>query len=167
MTKDSSTIGTSEWLGFDEPTDESGDSTSAYQLLGGYEMLRMSVRHNFEVDDLIASGLPLQALEHLVDGLTVLRGPKNLGMAIGADLGFFQGTQVSYLSAEQSNRVWRFANVLAKAIDAVGDMETAEHWLLQPAIALDQQRPVELLSSASDAKLVLDTLIRLEYGVYT
>ena len=130
-------------------------------------MLQTSIRPDFEADDLITNGLPLQALEHLVDGLTVLQEPKNLCMAIGSDLEAFQQIQASQLSVEQSNRVWRFANVLAKAIDVLGDMETAEHWLLQPAIALDQKRPIELLSSSSDAKLVLDTLTRLEYGVYT
>ena len=39
--------------------------------------------------------------------------------------------------------------------------------LSTPAVALDQRRPIELLSTAVGAELVEQLLTRIEYGVYT
>ena len=57
--------------------------------------------------------------------------------------------------------------VLAKAADVFGSQARAKAWLEQPALALDNARPVDLLKIPQGADLVMDQLIRLEYGVYS
>ena len=56
--------------------------------------------------------------------------------------------------------------ILARAADVFGSPEEAQQWLEQPALGLEQQRPIDLMQTPAGAKLVEDFLGRLEYGVY-
>lgn len=49
----------------------------------------------------------------------------------------------------------------------LGGNEEANTWLQEPAISLNQQRPLDLLGTDEGAQLVLDLLERIEDGVYT
>ena len=49
----------------------------------------------------------------------------------------------------------------------LGSQDEAEQWLERPAIGLNQERPVDLLTMPAGVKLVEDYLGRLEYDVYT
>jgi putative toxin-antitoxin system antitoxin component (TIGR02293 family) len=60
-----------------------------------------------------------------------------------------------------------FAKTLARATNIFGGKEAAQRWMANPAMGLNQQRPVDLLQTAQGAELVNDFLIRLEYGVYS
>jgi putative toxin-antitoxin system antitoxin component (TIGR02293 family) len=70
------------------------------------------------------------------------------------------------LNPERSGRTWKFAEILAKATAVLGSPEEAEQWLERPAIGLDQQRPIDLLSTPAGVEMIEDLLERLEYGVY-
>lgn len=61
----------------------------------------------------------------------------------------------------------QFATILAKAIAVFGSREAAEAWLQRPAVGLNGQRPIDLLTTVAGAELVENFLGRLEYGVYT
>jgi putative toxin-antitoxin system antitoxin component (TIGR02293 family) len=71
------------------------------------------------------------------------------------------------LDVPQSGRAWTFAEILAKATRVLGSQDEAEQWLRRSAIGLDQQRPIDLLTTPAGVKLVEDYLGRLEYDVYT
>ncbi|MDB5404164.1 MAG: uncharacterized protein JWQ55_6182 [Rhodopila sp.] len=71
------------------------------------------------------------------------------------------------LNQEQSGRIWKFAEILAKATAVLGSQDQAEEWLQQPAMGLDQRRPIDLLATQAGAEIVQEFLGRLEYGVYT
>jgi putative toxin-antitoxin system antitoxin component (TIGR02293 family) len=64
-------------------------------------------------------------------------------------------------------RARKFPEILAKATRVLGSQEEAGRWLRRPAIGLDQQRPIDLLTTPAGVKLVEDYLGRLEYDVYT
>jgi len=70
------------------------------------------------------------------------------------------------LSIDQSNRTWKFAEILGRAAEIFGSRAEAEAWLSAPAIGLDQRRPIDLLSTAVGVEAVEDYLTRIEYGVY-
>jgi putative toxin-antitoxin system antitoxin component (TIGR02293 family) len=57
--------------------------------------------------------------------------------------------------------------VLAKATRVFGSCAEADAWLVRPAIGLEQQRPVDLLTTPEGLEAVMTFLTRLEYGVYT
>jgi len=141
-------------------------------LLGGRRTLRRAVRSRLEAHDLLQQGLPGHALKHLVDYVGILRVHDNGGMekAVGISLRTYQRKLEALdrpLSPEQSGRAWKFAEVLGRATDLFGSQAEAEEWLDRPAMALEQRKPIDLLSTPTGVEAIENHLTRLEYGVYT
>lgn len=139
------------------------------ELLGGARILHRSLRDALEAHELIRQGLPGRALCYLIDNLVVLGAEPSLNKAIGMSLRTFQRRKdnpAQRLSAEQSGRAWKFAEVLARATAVMGSREAAERWLETPATGLNRHRPIDLLETPAGVELVEDFLGRIEYGVY-
>jgi putative toxin-antitoxin system antitoxin component (TIGR02293 family) len=66
----------------------------------------------------------------------------------------YQAARKAKLNEEQSDRTWRFGALLAKATEAMGTREEAEQWLNRPAMALENKRPIELLSTTVGSQCV-------------
>jgi putative toxin-antitoxin system antitoxin component (TIGR02293 family) len=151
--------------------DEAADVTARVaELLGGRRVLRRTMRSPLDAHDALNRGLPSAALAHLVGRLTCLRHRDSLEKALGMSLRTFQRRRdggAKPLSHEQSARTWKFAEILDKATQVFGSQEEAERWMEQPAMALEQRRPIDLLTTPAGAEMVEDLLVRLEYGAYT
>jgi putative toxin-antitoxin system antitoxin component (TIGR02293 family) len=70
------------------------------------------------------------------------------------------------LSTTESERVLRFARVVERARDVIGE-DRAAAWLQRPNRALGGLVPLSLLDTDVGAQEVEDVLGRIEYGVYT
>ena len=153
------------------PAIHENEATRAYRLLGGRDIMKRTVHNALDAHDVIVQGIPAKSLLHLVEGVRVLSTGDVLNKAIGISIRTLQrrksDAKQKVLSAEQSSRAWRFAEIIAQATDIMGSQEAAETWLLEPAIGLNNRRPIDLLASAAGAKAVENYLTRLEYGVYT
>ena len=57
------------------------------------------------------------------------------------------------LSREQGGRMWKFAEILAKATEVFGSQREAEQWMKRPATGLEQRRPIELLETPAGVEL--------------
>lgn len=137
-------------------------------LLGGPNVLKLTPEGALDVHDLLASGLPAQALLTLVKRLVFLQPAMLLEKAIGISMRTVRRkTSRQKLSQEQSARLWKFAEVLAKASEVFGSQKNAEEWLERPAIGLDQRRPIDLLLTPPGIQLLQSYLQRLACGVYT
>ena len=145
---------------------DTANIADAAALLGGKALLG---RHaSGDPHELVQRGIPAMALDHLLDGLTVLeRGQllDALGMSVRT-LQRYRESPGRPLSRERSDRVWSFAEILARAIEAFGSKEEAERWLDAPAFALGQRRPLDLLSTSAGTARVATLLTQIEYGVY-
>ncbi|MBX9840916.1 MAG: DUF2384 domain-containing protein [Xanthobacteraceae bacterium] len=138
-------------------------------LLGAPHTLRKVPRSPLEAHEMLLRGLPTRALTHLVDSFELLRWNESFAKAIGMSLRTYQrhvSTAAKQLNPEQSGRTWKLAEILAKATSVLGSRQEAERWLEQPAIGLDQRKPIDLLATPAGTELVEDFLVRLEYGVY-
>jgi putative toxin-antitoxin system antitoxin component (TIGR02293 family) len=138
-------------------------------LLGGPRVLHRALTGPLDAHELLARGLPGEALLHLVGRLVRLRAAESLEKAMGMSLRTLQRHRTAParpLNPEQSGRAWKFAEILAKATLVFGSQDEAEQWLDRPAIGLDQRRPLDLLATPAGLKLVEDHLERLEHGVY-
>ena len=148
-----------------------GDRTERIaELLGGTRVLRRTVSTALDAHDVLVGGLPGAALSHLVGRLTVLRKTDSLEKAVGMSPRTFQRRregQEKPLNHEQSARTWKFAELLSKATEVFGTQQQAERWLEEPALALDDRRPIDLITTPAGVALVETLLRRLEYGVYT
>jgi putative toxin-antitoxin system antitoxin component (TIGR02293 family) len=65
------------------------------------------------------------------------------------------------------NHTWKLAEIPSRATTLFGSQAGAEQWLEQPAIGLDQRRPIDLMATPAGLELAEDFLGRIEYGVYT
>jgi putative toxin-antitoxin system antitoxin component (TIGR02293 family) len=148
---------------------EAADIKKAANLLGGSRVLHRELRHPLDVHEALSRGLPREALAYVITHVSVLNSQALFEQAIGVSRRTsqrFKLTPNKPLSTEQSGRLWKFAEILAKATEVFGSQKEAERWLEQPAIGLEQRRPIDLLATPAGIKLVEDFLGRLEYGVY-
>jgi len=140
------------------------------RLLGGRHVLRHKLTSQLDVHGVVKAGLPGAALHHLVDHLTSLDLDTSLEKGVGMSRRTYQRSKevpARPLSIDQSGRTWKFAEVLALATDVLGSQEAAERWLQEPAIGLNQHRPIDLLQTPSGTESVETLLQRINYGVYT
>ncbi|MHA7775027.1 type II RES/Xre toxin-antitoxin system antitoxin [Roseibium sp. M-1] len=153
------------------PAVQENEVTRAFRLLGGRKIMKRAVNDSLDAHDVIVQGIPAKSLLHLVEGVRVLSTGDVLNKAIGISLRTLQrrksDAKQKVLSTEQSSRAWRFAEIIAQATEIMGSQEAAEAWILEPAIGLNNRRPIDLLASAAGAEAVETYLTRLEYGVYT
>jgi putative toxin-antitoxin system antitoxin component (TIGR02293 family) len=148
---------------------ESSSLQEISDLLGGHRILESTVESELDAHGLLRRGLPRRAVTSLVEKLHVIP-VSEVSEALGVSLRTLQrhkSAPVALLDVQQSGRAWKFAEILAKATRVLGSQEEAEQWLKRPAIGLDQQRPVNLLTTPAGVKLVEDYLGRLEYDIYT
>lgn len=137
-------------------------------LLGGISVLGRKLHGPLDAHEMLIEGLPGKVSNYLADKLVVVRGPlleKALGMSLRT-LQRHKENPAKRLSQEQSGRIWKLAEVLARATAALGSLEAAEEWLERPAIGLNQRRPIDLLATPAGVELVEDLLGRIEHGVY-
>jgi putative toxin-antitoxin system antitoxin component (TIGR02293 family) len=155
-----------------EATIEDVEISRTVELLGGRRTLHRPVHSRLEAHDLLQEGLPGHALKHLVSHVAIFHLPHHGSMekAVGISLRTYQRRMDALdkkLSLEQSGRTWKFAEILGRAIELFGSPGEAEEWLERPAMALEQRKPIDLLSTPAGGEFVEDHLTRLEYGVYT
>ena len=138
-------------------------------IMGGAHTLKRRIDSRLDAHDAIVHGLPSDVLEHLVQNIQILHEPDVLQKAVGVSVRTVQrrrDTPAKTLSSEQSGRAWKFAEILSKATEILGDQQAAENWLVTPAIGLEQRRPIDLLATPAGTRLVEELLIRMDYGVY-
>ena len=147
--------------------DEELQSISA--LLGGLQILGSAIESELDAHDLLHRGLPRASVSSLIEKLRVIpvgEASEALGVSLRT-LQRHKSGPVMLLDVQQSGRAWKFAEILVKATRVLGSQEDAEQWLKRPAIGLNQERPIDLLTTPAGVKLVEDYLGRLEYSVYT
>ena len=140
-------------------------------LLGGQKVLRRELVTHLDAHEMLLRGLPVQSMQVFVSRLGIIgQTAPSLAKALGVSLRTVQRQNKSpekRLSQEQSGRMWKFAEILAKATGVFGSQRDAEEWMERPATGLEQRRPIDLLETPAGAELVENFLERLEYGVYT
>jgi putative toxin-antitoxin system antitoxin component (TIGR02293 family) len=119
------------------------------------------------VHDVLAKGLPRRALLRAVRAIDF---PMDQVLSIlGLSLRTFMRIKEApekRLDPEQSGRLWRFIELLAKAKDVFGADDRVMEWMFSPAMALENRRPVDLLTTPVGMQLVDDVLDRIKFGVY-
>ncbi len=156
-------------MGFAEAPYMEPEFERMVDLFGGPKVLGFSVASPLEAHEMILHGIPGQALENLVRHLTVINPADAFETAFGMSERTFQRHKSDHsrtLSREQGSRTWNFAKVLTKATSMLGTQEDAEKWMIEPAMGLDNHRPIDLLATAAGTALVQEFLERLDYGVY-
>jgi putative toxin-antitoxin system antitoxin component (TIGR02293 family) len=116
---------------------------------------------------LVREGLPVEAL-FLLAGRMSLRQAE-ISEKIGIPLRTLTRrlAQHARLTAAESDRTVRLAQVFATAAETLGSEEKAAQWLKTPNRALRGGRPLDQLDTDPGVREVEDVLGRISYGVYS
>jgi putative toxin-antitoxin system antitoxin component (TIGR02293 family) len=136
-------------------------------VLGGEAVLGRTAATSGAMAELVREGLPAESLSTLAKRLDLRQAE------ISAKIGIPQRTLTrrlarhGRLTAAESDRTVRLAQVYATAIDTLGSEEKAAQWLKTPNRALRGNRPLDQLDTDPGVREVEDILGRIAYGVYS
>jgi putative toxin-antitoxin system antitoxin component (TIGR02293 family) len=134
-------------------------------LLGGRGVLRVAPRSSLDWVKMIRKGIPAAAVESLTRMVGVSQSE------LAATLGIPERTlarrkREGMLTSEESAKLLRLARVVGRAHEVFEDLNAALNWLKSPNAALSGATPLSLLDTDIGAESVLDTLGRIEHGVF-
>ena len=134
------------------------------ERLGGYGVLKHTVKDNFDLAFLAENGVPKAAIQHLADsaGLDVKEiiallpvTPRNLLRYEDTDL----------LSNVVSDHLIALADVMSVGTRVLGKEYLLE-WLNSRIITLSNERPLHFLRTHAGIELVKTELGRIEHGIF-
>ncbi len=114
----------------------------------------------------VREGLPFDefyALQEML-GLTEEKMGALLGMSRAT---LHRRKKAGTLDRSESDRLVRYARVLTKACELFEDLDNAAEWLRSPAIAFNQETPLQYADTEIGAREVEALIMRLEHGVFT
>jgi putative toxin-antitoxin system antitoxin component (TIGR02293 family) len=118
------------------------------------------------VIDCIRLGLPKQGVNTFLEKTSVTRNQLSHILHISSrQLDRYAPDE--RLPPEQSNFLFELTRVYTKAIDVLGDVTTAEHWLSRKNVALGNYAPLEILDTTEGLRLVDNLLMQIEFGFYS
>jgi len=145
------------------PAPESFQSVET--LLGGRGILRAKPHSALDWIEIVRQGIPASAIESLQRAARVSQS--ELARALGIPVRTLaRRKREGVLSAEESAKLLRLARVLGRANQVFDDPEAALDWLKSHNSALAGKTPFSLLDTEIGAESVLDTLGRIEHGVF-
>ena len=136
-------------------------------LLGGEVVLGRSMNKGGALAELVREGLPIKALLLLAERLDLRQAEISEKIGIPKRTLTRRLTQHSRLTAAESDRAVRLAQVYANAAETLGDGDKAAAWLKTPNRALRGGRPLDQLDTDPGVREVEDVLGRIAYGVYS
>jgi putative toxin-antitoxin system antitoxin component (TIGR02293 family) len=142
-----------------------GKALSVTELLGGEEALGSEIRSPADAIRLVKQGMPVRAVCALMAHLGVSQSEFAVLTGISKRT-IARRLAGERLSLEESNRVFRLANILVQAVEVLGSEDKARVWLARPNRALGGQAPLQLLDTDIGTDEVKKALGRIAYGVF-
>ena len=140
---------------------------SVTNVLGGELILGRPVNKSGALAELVREGLPVKALLLLAERLDIRQAEISEKIGIPKRTLTRRLTQHSRLTAAESDRAVRLAQVYSTAAETLGDGDKAAAWLKTPNRALRGGRPLDQLDTDPGVREVEDVLGRISYGVYS
>ena len=138
---------------------------SAASLLGGEAVLNTLPRVVMDWIPLVRQGLPSASVDAVVRITRITQSELAHALAI-PERTLARRKREGVLSPEESAKFVRFARVVERAETVFEEPGGALDWLQSPNAALGGVTPLSLLDTDIGADSVLDTLGRIEHGVF-
>lgn len=140
-------------------------SHSLETLLGGSKVLPMKPRTALDWVSVIRTGISSSAVVALASTLRITQS--DLAAALGIpERTLARRKKEGMLNSEESAKLVRVARVVERADAVFEDRAAAIDWLKTPNGALFGATPLSLLDTDIGAESVMDTLGRIEHGVF-
>ena len=140
---------------------------SVPEVLGGEHVLGRPVSKGGALAELVREGLPVKALLLLAERLEMRQAEISEKIGIPKRTLTRRLQKHSRLTAAESDRAVRLAQVYSTAAETLGDGQKAAAWLKTPNRALRGGRPLDQLDTDPGVREVEDVLGRIAYGVYS
>ena len=146
--------------------------TRVASILGGERELGRKIQKSIDFDLLIRKGMPQAALYHVKKKFDI--SDETLASIIGVSLRTVarrravsqkRNKPAARLSPVESDRLYRFARILALAEDVFESREDAIEWLNAEQYGLGGAVPIKMLQTDAGTRIVEELLLRIEYGV--
>jgi putative toxin-antitoxin system antitoxin component (TIGR02293 family) len=135
----------------------------AVDIVGGREVFGADALHGYRLVQAIRRGFPARAVQVVLDSgrLTLA----DLDKVVMPRKTWSNRRRVGNLTAEQSDRLFRVARVIALAEETFANADKASTWLRRPTTALADERPIDLLDTEEGAREVEALLTRIGHGI--
>lgn len=121
--------------------------------------------NSLDLHQAVLAGLPTAQVVRLLSAFKSIPRRELLAV-LGLSERTLQRRKATRLPPAVSGAAIDLGGILRTAVNVLGSMEEAEHWLAQPAVAFRAQRPFELLATRQGSQLVRSQLVCMEHGVY-
>lgn len=136
------------------------------ELLGGRKVLGKRLRTPLDFIPLLREGLPYEALEAVTGKLEISIEMASASLQL-ARRTLARRKERNRLDEQESERIVRLADIAARAVVVLGDLDKARRWLITENRALGGVAPISLLDTDVGTRAVEDVLLRIEHGVYS
>lgn len=134
-------------------------------LLDGRGVSHRKPRSALDLVEAIRQGVPAAAIDSLRKAIQVSQ--TDFARALGIpERTLARRKREGKLSPDESAKMLRLARIVRRAGEVFENPEAALHWLKSPNAALARATPLSLLDTDIGAESVLDTLGRIEHGVF-
>lgn len=138
---------------------------SIESLLGGPSVVRRKVNTPSDWIEIVRHGLPAVAIDAVARAVQLTQAELSETLAI-SERTLIRRKKEGTLSTEESAKLLRVARITHRAIEVFEDRLAALDWLKSINRALGGVTPLSLLDTDLGAETVLDTLGRIEHGVF-
>lgn len=146
-------------------TVESSMRLPAESLLGGTEALLEEPHSPLEWVELIRRGIPSGVVDALAASTRLTQAELAAALGIPART-LVRRKREGTLSSEESAKLVRLARVVERATEVFEDLDASLDWLKTENAALSGVTPLSLVDTDIGAETILDTLGRIEHGVF-
>jgi putative toxin-antitoxin system antitoxin component (TIGR02293 family) len=134
-------------------------------VLGGNRVLGARPRSALDWVGVVREGLPAMAIESILTVMGLSQTELGAALAI-PERTLARRKREGVLNSEESSKLLRVARAVSRATEVFDDSGAAVDWLKAPNAALGGNVPLTLLDTDVGAQSVLDTLGRIEHGVF-
>lgn len=113
----------------------------------------------------IRKGLPAKAIDFIMESVDTSQTELAVNLKI-PERTLIRRKQEGTLSPDESAKLVRVARTMERAQEVFGGIDAAKSWLKASNTALDGASPISLLDTDVGAESVLDTLGRIQHGVF-
>lgn len=138
---------------------------SVETLLGGPQGLESLPRTPLQWVSVIRKGIPAGAVDSFAQYLRLTQAELAAALAI-PERTLARRKKDGLFNPEESAKLVRLARVVERAEEVFEDADSALAWLKAPNSSLSGVPPLSLLDTDIGAETVMDTLGRIEHGVF-
>lgn len=133
--------------------------------VSGARTLEVEANSLNQLEENLERGLPYRIFTQMqiLFNLTEAQLAQSLGLARAT---LRRRKESGTLEVIESHALYQLASLLERASEVIGSESQAVTWMLQPAYALNQRRPLDCATSSVWREEVINLLGRLEHGGY-